>query len=94
MAKARKIDEWEARDAMHTLMRAGEITKDKALLEAARKQAADHSKKMAEVAQRAGQLAKRGMISDKQMAKMSGKSAANKGQGGKTAELEKTAPIA
>lgn len=89
-SKARKIEDYEARDAMHTLLRAHEITKNKPLLEAARKHAAEHAKNMAEVADRAGQLAKQGRISDKQMARLKGR----KGQGGSAKNLDKTAPVA
>lgn len=69
-AKPKKYDEWEVRDAMHTMMRAGEIVKDKKLLALVRKEAAEHSQKMANVARQASQLAKMGRISDKQMAKL------------------------
>lgn len=81
---------------MHTLMRAGEIVKDKKLLKRVRAKAADHATKMREVADRAGQLAKRGLISDKQMAKMKGKGKSSGGanQGGSMAALDKTQAIA
>ena len=69
--KAKKYDEWEVRDAMHTLMRAGEITKNKKLLELVRKEATRHASELKETAARAGQLAKMGRISPKQMAKLS-----------------------
>lgn len=91
MAKERKIEDYEARDAMHTLLRAGKITKDKPLLEAARKHAAEHAKEMAEVAERAGQLARRGMISDKQMARLKG---GKSNQRANAKALDKTAPLA
>lgn len=83
-------EDWEAHDAMHTLMRAGEIVKDKKLLGRVRKQAAEHAKKMHDVASRAGALARRGLISDKAMSKMAG----NRGQGGDVKDLEKTRPTA
>jgi hypothetical protein len=83
-------DDWEAHDAMHTLMRAGEIIKDKKLLSRARKKAAEHAAKMQDVADHAAALAKRGLISDKQMVKLK----SNKGQGGKVKRLAKTAPLA
>ncbi len=69
-SKPKKYDEWEVRDAMHTLMRAGEITKDKKLLGLVRKEAAEHAEKMKNVASQASQLAKMGRISPKQMAKL------------------------
>jgi hypothetical protein len=53
-AKPKKYDEWEVRDAMHTMMRAGEIIKDKKLLGL-----------MQDVSQQASQLAKMGRISPK-----------------------------
>lgn len=68
--KPKKYDEWEVRDAMHTLMRAGEITKNKKLLELVRKEATRHAAELKETAARAGQLAKMGRISPKQMAKL------------------------
>lgn len=69
MAK-RKIEDYEARDAMNTLMRAREIEADRDLMTAAQKSAADHAAKMSDVARRAGALAKAGHISDKQLAKL------------------------
>lgn len=69
-ARQKKYDEWEVKDAMHTMMRAGEIVKDKTLMGHVRKHAAEHAKKSAEVASRAAQLAKSGRISDKALAKM------------------------
>ena len=68
--KPKGPDEWEVRDAMHTMMRAGEIIKDKKLLALVRKEAANHAAKMKNVAQQASQLAKMGRISDKQLAKL------------------------
>lgn len=96
MAKATSAphsrEDWEAHDAMHTLMRAGEIVRDKSLLKRARKKAAEHAEKMREVADRAGQLAKMGRISPKAMAKHLGKGGGN--QGGNVKDLEKTEAIA
>lgn len=68
--KRKKIDEWDARDAMHTLMRAGEIIADKPLLEAARKAASEQAVKSAAVAKQATRLAKMGHISPKALAKL------------------------
>lgn len=70
-SKKKGIDHWEVRDAMHTMMRAGEIIKDKKLLAAVKKEATSHAKELQETAARAGQLAKMGLISPKQMAKLS-----------------------
>lgn len=64
------FDHWEVRDAMHTMLRAGEIIKDKKLLAAVKKEATSHAKELQETATRAGQLAKMGLISPKAMAKM------------------------
>ena len=61
---------WEVRDAMHTMIRAGEIVRDKKLLVEVKKHAAEHADKMKEVARQAAELAKRGRISPKQMAKL------------------------
>ena len=69
-AKPKGYDKWEVRDVMHTMMRAGEIIKDKKLLAAVRKEAQSHAKELQETAHRAGQLAKMGRISPKQMAKL------------------------
>lgn len=68
--KKKSYDEWEVRDAMHTLMRAGEITKDKKLLDLVRKEATRHAAELKETAARAGALAKMGRISPKQLAKL------------------------
>jgi hypothetical protein len=68
--KSKGFDDWEVREAMHTMMRAAEIIKDKKLLGAVRKEAANHASKMRDVAAQAGQLARTGRISPKQMAKL------------------------
>lgn len=86
-SKRKKIDEWEARDAMHTLMRAQEIIGNKPLLKAARGAAVEHARKSADVARQATQLAKMGRISPKAAAKHLG------GNAGST-KLNKTAPLA
>lgn len=67
------FDHWEVRDAMHAMLRAGEIIKDKKLLAAVKKEATSHAKELQETATRAGQLAKMGLISPKAMAKMDSK---------------------
>lgn len=85
-----KHEDWQAHDDMHTLMRADEIMKDKKRHGRARAKAKEHSEKMADVAHRAGQLAKSGHISEKQMAKLKGK----KGQGGNVKDLDKTGHLA
>jgi hypothetical protein len=69
-AKTKGYDEWEVREAMRTMMRAGEITKDKKLLGLVRKEATRHAAELQETAARAGQLARMGRISPKQMAKL------------------------
>jgi hypothetical protein len=69
-SKSKKYDEWEVKDAMHTMLRAGEIVKDKKLMGHVRKHAAEHAKKTHEVATRAAHLAKSGKISEKALAKM------------------------
>ena len=69
--KKKSYNEWEVREAMHTLMRAGEITKNKKLLDLVRKEATRHAAELKETAARAGALAKMGRISPKQMAKLS-----------------------
>jgi hypothetical protein len=89
--KQKKYDEWEVRDAMHTMLRAGEIVKDKHLMGHVRKHAADHAKKTHEVAQRAAHLAKSGRISEKQMAKLAGGNGDAKTE---TANIDKMTPIA
>jgi hypothetical protein len=67
---SKKYDDYEVRDAMHTMMRAGEIVKDKTLMGHVKKHAAEHAKKMHAVSQQAHHLAKSGRISDKAMAKL------------------------
>ena len=61
---------WEVRDAMHTMLRAGEIVRDKGLLKEVKKAAAQHAQESADVAKRAEILAKSGRISPKAMSKM------------------------
>lgn len=68
----KKYDDYEIRDAMHTMLRAGEIVKDKKLMGHVKKHAKEHAEKKHDEAQRAAHLAKSGRISDKAMAKMSG----------------------
>jgi hypothetical protein len=64
------MDKWEVRDAMHTMLRAAKIVKDKKLLAAVKKEAMSHAKELEETAAQAGALAKMGRISPKQMAKL------------------------
>lgn len=92
MAPSPMKEDWEAHDAMHTMMRAGEIVKDKKLMERVRKKAKEHAENSAEVAERAGRLAKSGKISEKAMAKLSGKKGGDQGGGAK--DLDKMTPIA
>ena len=87
-------EDWEAEDAMRTLMRADEIKGDAGLMKRVQKKAAVHAKKSADIAARASNLAKRGLISDSQMSKMSEKAGNTKGQGDDVKALDKTAPIA
>jgi hypothetical protein len=69
-AQSKSLDEWEVRDAMHTMLRAAKIVKDKKLLAAVKKEATRHAEELSETAKQAGALAKMGKISPKQMAKM------------------------
>ena len=98
MAKSEAIsakydeDQWRARDAMHTIMRADDHMKDKTLMKSVRKHAKKHAAEMHENAKRAEKLAKSGMISDKAMAKLKGK--VEKDQGGDPKALAKTNKIA
>lgn len=62
---------WEVHDAMHTMLRAHDIAKDKPLMKAVRKHAAEHARDMRTQSHRAAQLAKSGKISERQMAKLS-----------------------
>lgn len=87
----KKYDDYEIRDAMHTMLRAGEIVKDKHLMNHVRKHAAEHAKKTHEVAQRAAHLAKAGKISEKQLAKIAG---GNGSAADETANADKMTPIA
>jgi hypothetical protein len=90
--KSREYEDYEAHDAMHTLMRAEEIRKDGSLMKRVAKKARQYAAKSAEVAQRASALAKSGHISEKQMSKLKGK--VEKGQGGNPKALAKTGKIA
>lgn len=65
--------QWEVRDAMHTMLRAGEISKNKPLLKEVRKHAAHHARETAELSRHASVLAKSGHISPKQMKRLEGK---------------------
>lgn len=79
---------WRVESAVDTMMRAGEIVKDKKMIALVRKAAGERAKEMAEVSKQAAQLAKMGRISPKAAAKH----LAGMGSGAKS--LEKTAPIA
>ncbi len=79
-----KYEDYEVHDAMHTMMRAGEIVKDKKLLRLVKVKAREHADKMRETAARADMLAKQGLISDKAMKKHKLGSSS----------LEKTEPLA
>ncbi len=89
--KSKTYDDYEVRDAMHTMLRAHEIMKDKALMGHVRKHAAEHASKSREVADRAAQLAKSGRISEKAMAKMAGGAGSAKAE---TRNADKMTPIA
>ena len=69
-AKDGSEHDYEAHDAMHTLLRAGEIVKNKKLLSRVRKRAKAHSEQSAAIAKQAAVLAKVGHISPKQMVKL------------------------
>lgn len=90
--RQKEIDDYQAQDDMHTMMRASEIIKDKKRHHRARQKAKEHAEKMREVAERAGHLARTGHISERAMAKLKGK--VEQGQGGSVKDLDKTAPIA
>ncbi len=61
---------WEVRDAMRTIMRAGEILRNEKLMAEVKKHAKVHAAEMKDMAHQAEQLARTGRISPKQMAKM------------------------
>ena len=65
-----KYEDWRVDDAMHAMLRAREIVGDKKMMGLVKKRAKEHAKKMQGVADQASALAKRGLISDKQMAKL------------------------
>jgi hypothetical protein len=67
---AKKYDEYEVRDAMHTMMRAKELVKDHDLMGHVRKHAGEHAAKMHDESKRARHLAKSGRISEKAMKKI------------------------
>lgn len=89
---AKKYDHWEVRDAMHTILRAGEHLKNKKLMGHVRKHAAEHAKDKQAEAQRASHLAKRGLISDKAMAKVGGGHIPSDKE--EAVNLDKSTPIA
>lgn len=62
--------DWEAHDAMHTLMRAGKIVKNKKLMGRVKKHAARHAQESRAVAEQAEHLARAGRISPKAMEKL------------------------
>lgn len=84
MAKREEYD-YEAREGMHTMMRAEEISKDKGLMKRVQKHAKEHAEKMREASERAGRLAKSGHISEKQMAKLKKTAPLAKGNEGSSA---------
>lgn len=61
---------WEVEEALHTLRRAGEIVHDKKLMTEVKAMAEGKIDEMESIAHAAGQLAKMGKISPKQMAKL------------------------
>lgn len=64
------LDHWEVREAMHTMLRASKIVTDKKLLAAVKKEAQSHAKELQDTAAQADRLARMGLISPKQMAKL------------------------
>jgi len=66
-ASAGERRKWEVEDALRTLTRAQEIQDNKSLMREVRTMASTKAKEMNAIA---GRLAKRGMISSKQMAKL------------------------
>lgn len=66
-------DRWMVEDALSTLRRAGEIVRDKKLMDKVKAMASERADEMKAVAKQAGQLAKMGRISPKQMAKLGAK---------------------
>jgi hypothetical protein len=91
-SRPKKYDHWEVRDAMHTILRAGEHLKNKALMKHVRKQAAEHAKEKQAESHRASELAKRGLISEKQMAKLGNRHQPSDRE--EAANLDKMTPIA
>lgn len=61
---------YEVRDAMHTIMRAGDHLKNPSLMKEVRKHAAKHAHEKRAEADRAMRLAKQGRISERQLAKL------------------------
>lgn len=91
-AKQKKYDEWEVRDAMHTIMRAQEHVRNPGLMKHVRKHAAKHAAEKADEAERARRLAKAGKISDKAMAKLGGGHVPSDKE--EAANLDKMTPVA
>jgi hypothetical protein len=88
---SKKYDEYEVRDAMHTMLKAKDIVKDKHLMGHVRKHAAEHATKMHEESKRARHLAKSGRISEKAMSKLAGGEGSAKQE---TVNADKLTPIA
>lgn len=63
-------DRWQVEDALRTIQRAGEIVRDTKLMAKVKAMAAEKAVEMDAIATHAGQLAKMGRISPKQMAKL------------------------
>lgn len=67
---------WEVEDALRTLTRAEEIKADKKLMGEVETHALEKAEELEEVAAKAKDFAKRGLISDKQAEKLKGRKAA------------------
>ena len=61
---------WEVEDALRTIQQAAKIIGDKKLMDKVKAMAKEKAGEMEGIAQQAAQLAKMGLISDKQMAKL------------------------
>ena len=66
-----RMHRYEVEDAMNTLMRAGEVVKNKKLMAEVKTMAKEKASEMQAVANQASHLAKMGLISEKQMDKLS-----------------------
>ena len=70
---AKQERKWEVEHALHIVREAAEIVSDKKLMAEVKKLAAERAAEMQNVSEQAAMLSKRGLVSDKAMAKLAGR---------------------